>query len=146
MTMATMVSTVAAGMFAGASTYVSVAQHPAWVECGPAVALKEFGPSARRAAVLQGATAMIGMLSSAVAWWQGAGAGWLIGGLLLGALVPYTLVILKPTNHRLMDPQLDPGSPEAHGLLARWGRLHAVRTLIGVVVFLGFAVLSLRPT
>src|SRR5262245_48921251 len=136
MTIATFIATVAAGLFAGAATYVSVVQHPAWLACGPAFAIKEFGPSYHRAAIMQGELAMIALVSAAAAWFQGSGAGWLAGGLFLGALVPFTLVIMMPTNRRLLDPQLDPGSREAGELLLRWGRLHAVRTAIGVAVFL----------
>lgn len=144
MTIATLVAIVAAGLFAGASTYVTVAEHPARIECGPTLGVKEFGPSYRRAAIMQGGLAVVGLVSGAVAWFQGSGVGWLVGGLLLGGLVPFTLVIIMPTNRRLLDPQLDPGSREAAELLVRWGRLHAVRTVVGVAVFVAFVGLSLR--
>jgi len=77
-------------------------------------------------------------------WYQGGSVAWLVGGLLLGALVPFTLVVLMPTNRRLLDPQLDSGSDEARELLSRWGRLHAVRTVVGIAVFVAFVGLSLR--
>jgi len=144
MTIATLVASVAAGLFAGAATYVSVAQHPAWLESGSTVAIKEFGPSYRRAAIMQGGLAVVGFVSGAVAWFQDSGVGWLVGGLLLGGLAPYTLVIMMPTNRRLLDPRLDAGSREAGRLLLRWGRLHTVRTLVGVAVFVAFVGFSLR--
>jgi uncharacterized membrane protein len=144
MTIATLAATVSGGLFAGATLYVSVVQHPAWLECGSALAVKEFGPSARRAAVMQGGLAVVSLVSSAIAWLQGSGIAWLVGGLLLGAMIPFTLVILMPTNRRLLDPGLDAGSPEAGELLSRWGRLHAVRTVVGVAAFVVFAGLSLR--
>ncbi len=59
----------------------------------------------------------------------------LIGGLVLGAVVPFTLLVIYPTNHRLLAPTLAPESPEAEALLRRWGHLHAVRTLLGVLAF-----------
>jgi hypothetical protein len=40
-----------------------------------------------------------------------------------------------PTNKRLLDPALDPRSTEAASLLARWGRLHAVRSVASVAAF-----------
>ena len=52
------------------------------------------------------------------------------------AVIAFTLIVILPTNKRLLDPTLDPGSAEAAALLARWGRLHAVRTLTGGVAFL----------
>lgn len=124
--------------------YVTVAEHPARLEAGQAVAIEEFGPSYRRAAVMQGLLAAAGLLASVVAWYQGYGVGWLVWGLLLGALVPFTLVVIMPTNRRLLDPGLDSGSGEARELLLRWGRLHAVRTLVGVAVFVAFVGMSLR--
>lgn len=142
---AVLASTVAAGLFAGAAAYITVVEHPARMECGQALAVREFGPSYRRAAVMQGGLAVVGFVAGVVAWLQGSGGGWLVGGLLLGALVPFTLVVIMPTNRRLLDPGLDGSSDEARELLARWGRFHAVRTLVGVAVFVGFVVLSLRP-
>jgi hypothetical protein len=144
MTLMMLVATVAAGLFAGASAYVSVVEHPAWVECGPAVAARAFGPSARRAGRMQGGLAVVTLLSGFVIWLQGYGIAWLVGALFMGALVPFTLVVLMPTNRRLLDPALDTGSSEARDLLARWGRLHAVRTAVGVVVFVMYAALSAR--
>ena len=141
---ATIVATVAAGLFAGASMYVTVVQHPAWLECGTVFAVKEFGPSYRRAGIMQGGLAVVGLLSGSAAWLQGFGSGWLAGGVLLGSLAPFTLIVMMPTNRRLLDPQLDPASPEAAELLSRWGRLHAVRTVVGVAVFVFFAAMALR--
>ena len=144
MTTATLVATVAAGLFAGASTYVTVAEHPARIACGPSVGIKHFGPSSHRAGMMQGLLALVGLLAGLVAWGQGSGAGWLIGGLLLGALVPFTFLVVMPTNRRLLDKGLDSGSSEAVELLAHWGRLHAWRTVVGIVVFVLFVGIALR--
>src|SRR5712692_2362535 len=138
-----LVTTVAAGLFAGAAVYVTAVEHPARVECGPVLAIKEFGPSYRRAAVMQGALAVIGLLASVIAWYQGSGVGWLVGGLLLGAPDPFTLVVIMPTNRRLLDPRLARGSGEARAPLSRWGRLHSVRTVVGVAVFVAFVSMSM---
>lgn len=144
MGLAIAVALVAAGLFAGASAYVSFVEHPARIECGGAVGIRHFAPSARRAAVMQGGLAVLGLVASAAAWAQGAGVGWLAGGLLLGAMVPFTFTAIMPINRRLLDPAFDTGSSEAIALLRRWGRLHAVRTAAGVVAFLLFARLALR--
>jgi hypothetical protein len=66
------------------------------------------------------------------AWWLGGGATFLVAACLIGAVVPFTLLGIMPTNHRLLAPGRDLDSPETRSLLLIWGRLHAVRTLLSV--------------
>ena len=127
------IALVATALFAGAAVYVSLVEHPARESCGTALAVAEFGPSYRRAAIMQGGLSLIGGMAGIVRWVTLGGSGWLAGGLLLAALIPYTLIVIMPTNKRLLDPALDPGSAEAAALLCRWGRLHSVRALVGGV-------------
>src|SRR6266852_5549056 len=61
--------------------------------------------------------------------------------MLLGAVVPFTLLVILPTNNHLLDPSLDKTSPEAGALLARWGWLHAVRSVMSLVAFATFLIL-----
>jgi Anthrone oxygenase len=130
-----LIALLCAGVFAGAAVYVTLVEHPARLECGPAVALAEFRPSYRRGAVVQAALAAIGLLAAVGAWALGQGVPTLVAGLSLGALIPFTLLVILPTNKRLLDSKLDPHSTEAAALLARWGRLHMVRAIAGVVAF-----------
>jgi len=59
-----------------------------------------------------------------------------IAGFLLGSLIPFTLIVILPTNKRLLDAVLAPGSSETAALLTRWGRLHAVRSVVSAIAFL----------
>ena len=127
---------VCAGLFAGAALYITFVEHPARLECGTALAATEFGPSYRRATVMQASLAAVGLVAATVAWAQGRGAIVLGGGLLLGIVIPFTLVVILPTNQRLLRPDLDRGSAEARQLLERWGRLHAVRSATSAIGFL----------
>ena len=132
-------TTLCCGLFAGAAIYISLVEHPARIECGTDLATTEFGPSYRRAAVMQASLAAIGFVCSIVAWLSGAGIWWLVGGTLLGSVIPFTFVIIMPINKQLLDATLDKGSAQAKELLSRWGKLHAVRsTLSGIslVIFL----------
>jgi hypothetical protein len=63
-----------------------------------------------------------------------------MGALLLAAVVPFTLLVILPTNTRLLDPTLNAGGAEASRLLSRWGRLHAVRSVLGIAAFVIFSV------
>jgi hypothetical protein len=129
------IATLCAGLFAGAALYVSLVEHPARVSCGTAAAVAEFGPSYRRAARLQSALASVCFVVAVWAAFRGAGHLVFVAALLMVAVVPFTLLVIMPTNDRLMDPTLNPGSPEAATLLTRWGRLHAVRTVLGLASF-----------
>lgn len=118
------------GLFAGAAIYVSLVEHPARAECGPEIAATEFGPSYRRAAIMQASLAAIGFFCSMIAWFAGASLWWLVGGVLLGSVIPFTFAVIMPTNKLLLAPDLDKGSAQTRALLYRWGRLHAVRTVL----------------
>src|SRR5687767_1139592 len=132
------VATLAAGLFAGAAAYITFVEHPARLSCGPALAIREFGPSYKRAAVMQAALALTGCLAGLAAAWQRGDVPVLMAAVLLGAVIPFTLVVIFPTNARLLDPALDPVGPEASGLLSRWGRLHAVRSALSGLAFVMF--------
>lgn len=123
---------VCAGLFAGAALYVTLVEHPARMSCGTALAVKEFGPSYKRAAAMQASLAGLAFLAAIGAWIETSQAGWLIGGILIGFPIVWTVVVILPTNKKLLDPSLDGDSLTARGLLERWGRLHAVRTLVSV--------------
>jgi hypothetical protein len=135
MSMLTLIATLSAGLFAGAAVYITLVEHPARIECGTAAALAEFAPSYRRATRMQASLAVVGCVTAIGAWLLDAGSAFLAGGLLLGAVVPFTLIVLYPVNGRLLDPALVPSSPEASALLAQWARLHAVRSLLGLLAF-----------
>src|SRR5918992_4391909 len=128
-------STLCAGFFAGASVYITFVEHPARLECGTDLAARVFGPSYRRAAVMQASLAALGLVAGLLAWADQRDPLLLIGALLLGLVIPFTLLVILPTNKRLLDPGLDHRSAEASALLLRWGRLHAVRSVLGAMAF-----------
>ena len=134
-------ATVAAGLFAGASVYINAVEHPARMQGGTHLAVTEFRPSYKRASVMQASLATIGFLLAVAAWLTGAGGGWLLGGVLLGAVIPFTFLVILPTNKQLLSEELDSESPLAGALLARWARLHAVRSFLSLAAFLLFALL-----
>jgi uncharacterized membrane protein len=134
----------AAGLFSGAALYVTLVEHPARMQCGTLLAATEFGPSYKRGAVMQATLAVVGTLAGVAAGLTGGGAAWLVGSLLLFLVVPFTLVVIFPTNHELLDPALDKASPRAHQLLVRWGRLHEVRTVLGLGAFIVFVLAAYR--
>lgn len=124
------VAVLACSLFTGAAIYISLVEHPARMECGVELAATEFAPSYRRATIMQATCAALGLLSSITAWLGGATFWWLVAGVLLGLVIPFTLIVILPTNKRLLSPTLDKRSVEAGRLLACWGKLHAVRSVL----------------
>ena len=57
-------------------------------------------------------------------------AAWALGGVVVGAAVPFTLLVVMPTTRRLLaSAPLD--DRDAGALLRRWGRLHWIRSGLG---------------
>lgn len=132
---------LASGLFTGAAVYISLVEHPARVECGIELATAEFPPSYRRASVMQATLASLGLVSSLAAWLAGATYWWLVAGGVLGSVIPFTLIVILPTNKRLLNPTLDRRSAEAGQLLSRWGILHGVRSVLSALSLLLFVYL-----
>ena len=128
-----------ATVFAGAALYISVVEHPARMTLDTRTAATQWAPSYARATWLQAPLALISLACGVAAWLMGAGIGWLVAALLIGVVVPFTFVVVMPTNHELLAPGRDLDAAETRTLLTRWGRLHAVRStlsLLGAALYL----------
>jgi hypothetical protein len=137
---------LAATLFSGAAIYVSLVEHPARMECGTELAATVFGPSYRRAAVLQAILALAATIAGIGAWLLDGRLAWFGGALLIFAVVPLTLIAIGPTNKRLLDPKLDRTSDAARRLLLRWAKLHALRSILGLAASVVFLLLvGARP-
>ena len=137
-TLAELLATLSSGLFAGASIYINLVEHPARMEAGIFLALTEFAPSYHRATVTQVSLASVGFLSALVAWRLRLDSRWLIGGGLLVSVIPFTAVAILPTNKQLLDPETANDLELAERLLTRWGRLHAVRSVLSLASLLTF--------
>lgn len=129
-----LISTFSCGVFFGAALYISLVQHPAALETGNEFAVRFFRPMYRRAALLQATLAIVACVSGMVSWVGGAGHLWLGSAILIGTIVPFTLIVIKPVNDALLhngDAALEVGS-----LLKRWGSLHWARTIASALAFL----------
>ena len=132
------IAIMCSALFAGAALYVSIVEHPARMSAGISIALQEFRPSYRRGAILQIIMAVLACvcsfgLSLFTSQWI-----WFLGGGITGLMLPFTLIFMMPTNRILLDSTAPLKESEAQKLLDRWGRLHLIRTIAGM---LGFAIL-----
>lgn len=89
---------------------------------------------------MQALLAIIGCLSGVTGGWLHSDSASILAALLLGSVVVFTLVVIFPTNKRLLDPALDACSAAAAELLARWARLHTVRSVLSAAAFLIFVI------
>jgi hypothetical protein len=124
---------LSAALFAGAALYINVAEHPARMGLETRMAALQWAPSYKRATWLQAPLAVISFLAGVLVWLKGGHVGWLVAAVLVGAVVPFTLFIVMPTNHKLLAAAQDLSSQETRELLVRWGRLHAIRTALSLV-------------
>ena len=124
---------LAAALFAGAAVYVSIAEHPARLSLDDRAALAEWKVSYPRAALMQATLALVGFVLGVLEWLVTGSHVWLIGALVLVANVPYTLIWIMPINAALKALPVSEAGPASRANLVRWGRLHAVRSLLGVI-------------
>ena len=137
------IAALASGIFAGAALYINIVEQPARLSCGVELAVTQWRPSYKRGAAMQAPLAAIGSIAAIVSWWFDRRFVWLAGGLLLLFIIPFTLIVIRPINKRLESRELDLRSEEAGHLLRRWGRLHAVRSILSIAAFVLFLFLLL---
>lgn len=119
---------LACTLFTGASIYINLVEHPARLSCGTEIAATQWAPSYKRATVMQVTLAVVATLAGFTRGLQGGGAVWFWAAVLIFAVIPFTAVVILPTNNRLLAPGRDKASAETRALLEKWGRLHAVRS------------------
>jgi anthrone oxygenase-like protein len=131
------IATLSAAFFAGGGLFVSMVLYPA-IMMDMASAVAQFGRTYNRAAPWQGSNAIICLVAAVIVSAVAGDLWWAIGGLLVGASIPFTLLVMMPVNNRLLDEKRPPTVDEAIALLRHWGRLHWVRNILST---LGLAVM-----
>jgi hypothetical protein len=76
-------ATLCTALFAGASLYINVAEHPARMRGDMRAALVQWAVSYKRATWLQAPLAVVGLVAFLAAWLSGASAWWLVAGVLI---------------------------------------------------------------
>ncbi|HEX3409301.1 MAG TPA: DUF1772 domain-containing protein [Candidatus Binataceae bacterium] len=122
-----------AALFAGAALYINIAEQPARLALDDRAMLAEWKPSYRRGYAMQAPLAIAGFVLGLIAWWQTSAAGFLIGAIAMIANWPWTLLGIMPTNHALISTEVATAGPASRALLMKWGTLHGVRTVLGII-------------
>jgi hypothetical protein len=129
---------IAAALFAGAAIYINVAEQPARLLLDDRALLTEWKPAYKRGFAMQAPLAIIGFLFGTLAAWQTANWWWLLGAVVMLLNWPYTLLVIMPTNNKLMSLDPSDGTSGIRKLIETWGYLHALRSVLGVVATLIF--------
>jgi hypothetical protein len=127
-----------AAVFAGAAIYVSVAEQPARLRLDDKALLQEWQPSYKRGAAMQASIAIVACVLGLVAWWQTGGLAFMIGAVLIILPWPWTLIAMMPTNKVLEALDASADNPQARPLIVKWGKMHLVRSTLGVLATLAF--------
>jgi hypothetical protein len=135
------ITLISAGIFTGAAIYINVAEHPARLTCtdSPQFMLKQWQQSYNRAAIMQASMALTSCLFGLLTFFfysKQLPFIWFIASLLIGAIVPFTIFVIMPTNDYLHRLRSD--NPTLIPTLQKWGQLHGLRAIassIGFVIF-----------
>jgi Domain of unknown function (DUF1772) len=128
---------IVADVFSGAAMYVNVVEQPARFGLEDRALLAEWKPSYKRGTMMQAPLALAGGALGLVAWWQTRDLLFLAGGIAMLTNWPWTILVINPVNAVLMATEPEQAGAQARALIAKWGRLHAVRTALGFVAVLG---------
>ncbi|RWB31003.1 MAG: DUF1772 domain-containing protein [Mesorhizobium sp.] len=127
-----------AAVFAGAAIYISVAEQPARLRLHDKALLQEWQPSYKRGAAMQASIAIVACVLGLIAWWQTGNLAYLVGAVLIILPWPWTLIAMMPTNRLLEAMDAAAANPQAWALIVKWGNLHLVRVMLGVLAALAF--------
>ena len=121
-----------AAAFAGAAVYISACEHAARLKLDDRAMLTQWKPAYKHGAAMQASLSMLGTILGLIAWWQSRNALWLVGSVSLITPWPFTLFVIKRTNDTLLATEPQQAGPNTRALIEKWGRLHAVRSALGV--------------
>jgi hypothetical protein len=128
----------AAALFTGAAFYVSACEQPARLTLDTKSLLMQWQRSYKYGTLMQAPLTVIGAALGVVGYFLTWDWRWIVGALFILAPLPFTLLIIMPTNNQLKATSPEAADDNTRGLIVQWGRLHLVRTILGAIATLEF--------
>lgn len=125
----------------GIALTASIVVHPILVKAKKVTAIEVFKPFFDKTHILVlYMSIIVSLLALAVSiisgnWW------WFGISLIMHLNGPYTVFFMMPLNRRLMDEKVNPDSEQTSDDIIKWGKLHAVRTVLNGLIFIGIIIL-----
>jgi hypothetical protein len=120
-----------ASLFVGAAFYIHVAEQPARLRLDDRSLLAEWKVAYPRGYAMQAPLAFLGFIFGAWSWLRTNEALFLVGALLMLANWPWTFLVMMRVNKTLMTTPPEQSGALSRAQIVKWGRLHAVRTILG---------------
>lgn len=137
-----LVALTLAAAFAGAAFYVGFAEQPARLQLDDRALLQQWKPSYARGFAMQATLAVISAAFGFLAGWQLRDWRWALPAVLILANWPYTLFVMLPTNKRIGAWPIKNADGELRALIVNWGKMHAVRTALGLAATAAYLALA----
>jgi hypothetical protein len=120
---------LASGIYTGAAWYVAFVELPALTVLPLSAANALWAESVRRTP-RYAASALVAAATGFIAGNASLSSAWTWGALTIFCVLPFTAVSVLPIQRRLLTVE---GSLEWSPGIARWGKLHAVRVVLGLI-------------
>jgi hypothetical protein len=137
-----LIALTVAAAFAGGAFYVGFAEQPARLLLDDQALLRQWKPSYARGYTMQASLAVISAAFGLLASWQLHDWRWALAAALILANWPYTLLVMMPTNKQIGAWPIENASAQSRAVIIKWGKLHAVRTALGIASAAGYLVLA----
>jgi hypothetical protein len=127
---------IAAAAFAGAAVYINVAEQPARLLLDNRALLAEWKPSYANGKAMQANLALVATALGLIAAYLAREWEWVVGAAIIFANWPYSIFVIFPVNKVLEATPSDGANAQTRALIEKWGRLHAVRSALGIAATL----------